>query len=196
MKNHVDDKLLLDQCSSLFSGRDGHPMCPALEDFSRTIDKTQENINGKIKLYKWSALILSTLIPVFSAIISFGLSAKDDEAWKVYITILSFVLTLMTLLNSIFNPGERFKQVCRLGVGLGNLKRDVMERMEALSGVEQDSLHVNVHDLVNRYTKSLNHYQEQLIDLFLPELQVKTADALKEGSPKTEASGSRPPAAV
>ena len=151
--------------------------CFPLDDFARRIDDTQRNLTLKTGLYKWSALGLATLIPIFSTVLSVALTATTEGSlttppyWAVH---LSIMLTLLTLLNSIFNPIERFKRVCRLRIRLDNLKMRAMEKLEALPG--EVLPHKRTHLIVHDFDKELMSYQEQLIDLFLPELLVKTSD--------------------
>jgi len=83
-----------------------------------------------------------------------------------YVLYLSLSLTLLTILNSIFRPGERFREACLLGIKIAHFKSELLTALEEMKKITDASL----LELVERYRKAFERYQEQLIGLFLPEL--------------------------
>lgn len=155
--------------------------CYPLEDLVSTIMGTEKIIWRKLKTYKWFGFILLTAIPVTSTILSVAITSNGGEggagtgdifAWlKPYVPHLSVSLTLMTLLNAIFKPSERFQTVCSLSIKVSHFKSDVMAEIEKLSPFNEQKL----LDLVDKFRSSFEPYQEQLVGLFMPEAVRKTS---------------------
>ncbi|HEY4593823.1 MAG TPA: hypothetical protein VIJ61_15510 [Thermoanaerobaculia bacterium] len=149
----------------------------ALEDAAKALDDTYSNVALKVRFYKWTALALLTLIPILSAVLSLLLSpGKTSIPVGPYAVYVSYVLTLLTILSSIFNPGERFKRICMIGVALGDIKTWTLEQLEDLPRSE-DSAHKLAMDLRDK----LRPYEIQLIELFLPETKVPPEEKSAKG---------------
>lgn len=56
--------------------------------------------------YKWLTQILLVLIPVYSAVLSFLTTGIIES--KLYLSLFALTLTVLTILNSIFKPDEKF----------------------------------------------------------------------------------------
>jgi hypothetical protein len=156
-----------------------HTRCYALEDIAKTLDDTYRNVMLKVRLYKWAALALLTLIPVLSAFLSVLVSDKDHtlKGLAPALIYVSYLLTLLTILSSIFNPGERFKRICLLGIKLGDLKTRAIEGLERLQLHDDEAA---IYKLAEKLSRELRPYREQLVELFLPEIQSKTLSAEQE----------------
>jgi hypothetical protein len=149
-----------------------------LEDAAKTLDELHRNVIIKVRLYKWTALAVLTLIPIFSTFLSVLLSEKNGALTPILVYV-SYTLTLLTLLSSIFNPGERFKRICVIGIELADIRTWALENLEQLTPSEE-----SVHDFANKLREKLHPYEVQLVDLFLPEVRTRTSE--KESDAKKE----------
>lgn len=162
------NKSLLARVKLILKKHNYRNSCYPLYDLAQSVDETINNVIMKIFIYKWTALFLLLMIPIISALLSILITqelASPFMKLKPTVPYLSVILTLLTILNSIFKPGERFKQVCLMSIKIGHFKSQVQEEIEKLSKVDETSL----SELVDRLRKDFEPYQEQLITLFLPE---------------------------
>ena len=170
MTSKNNDQTFLDKVREILENGDRRRPCYPVEALAFTLDDTKRNVKRKVFMYKWTGLALMTLIPILSAVISTLLPMKGsgDQNSRLLLEILSFSLTLLTILNSIFKPGERFRSICSLGIRVDDLGDQVLERLEELVAqgkIDERSLLA----IVDRHRRQLDSYRELLIDLFLPE---------------------------
>lgn len=150
--------------------------CYPLSELVRTVVGTEKNLRNKIGLYKWSALFLLVAIPLISTLVSViitpdapvavGAPLEPFAALRGVAPYISLVLTLMTLLNSIFKPAERFHTACLMSIKTAQLRSEIVADLERLATPPAEK---DVLDLVHKHRKNFVAYQEQLIGLFLPE---------------------------
>ena len=157
-----NNKPLLEMVRAILLERGYQKTCLPLDDVANRIENTHANIDFKIKLYKWSAMLLLILIPVLSTSLSI---LATDKLTNVVFVYMTYLLTLLTLFNSIFRPSQRFRELCEMGIALQDLEDDFLSELEDLSnGVQESSLHV----LRETFHKELVVYERRLIALFLP----------------------------
>lgn len=137
-----------------------------LEAFAKSVEMNRKYTERKIFIYKWSGLFLLTAIPIISALLTVLVSPNNStqKLASQYIFLISLSLTIFTILNSIFKPGERFREACRLGVGINNFIIDFLNDLEKINVNEISSL----IKLIEKKKKCFELYQMKLIDLFLP----------------------------
>lgn len=145
-----------------------------LESLIGEIEEAEESTLRKVGMYKWSAMLLLTTVPILSALLSVALvnGEKGGVSLQVYAQWLSITVTCLTILNSIFRPGERFARSCRLGLRISDLKDRFIEELEELppvSGKSTEEFERSLFRLVHRHREKVMQYREALIDLFLPE---------------------------
>jgi hypothetical protein len=169
MKSQRSEKTVLEKARIILQERGYRRTCYPLEDLARDIDNTQRSVVRKVFVYKWTGLALLTLIPILSALISSLLSMDEPKASTLatLTKTLSFSLTLLTILNSIFKPGERFRSICSLGIQVADFSNQALESLERIPKNSLDEMSLLV--VVGRLRRHLDSYREQLIDLFLPE---------------------------
>ena len=144
--------------------------CHSLDALSETIEKNSNIVNRKINFYKWTGLVLLTLIPLSSALLSVSVSLKSDNATGLEQLILSISLplslslTVATILNSIFRPSERFRKACLLGIQVDAFKEEFLSDLQRMDNVDEHAL----LDLVDKKRKEFEKYQEELISMFMP----------------------------
>lgn len=137
--------------------------CPPLDALSNLVETNDKNTKPKIFCYKWSGLFLLTSIPLISALLSVLVSLKDSWA-ETLILPLSLLLTLFTILNSIFKPSERFRQACLIGIRINRFKVNLLMELEALPKIDEATLFEVIRNKHGEFEK----YQEELIGLFMP----------------------------
>lgn len=184
--------------------------CYPLESLAERIEETERSVLRKVRGYKWPGLILLALIPILSTCISVLVTKKPEVVYSDKLLYgISFTLTLLTVLNSIFRPSERFKEACRMGVDFERIRSEFLVELENLPRVElahahqakrQDAAHTEearVHAVVLKFYKLVAPYQKELISMFLPEVAVEqgrnATAALRSGGihevPKRKAHG-------
>ena len=117
--NRCNDESLLDRAETILSEKNYKKDCYPLRELVCSINFIEKNVSRKVKIFKWFGQGLLILIPIISALLTFTVAAKQETTlpWlKDSMPYLSLVLTLMTILNSIFRPGDRFKEACLLGI--------------------------------------------------------------------------------
>ncbi|GAB2887493.1 hypothetical protein GCM10027046_14740 [Uliginosibacterium flavum] len=157
--------------------------CHPLDTLSRTFEMTSKNVASKVRFYKWFGFILLTIIPIISALISVLISLKNPGSdWlpaEAMVFPLSLTLTLLTILNSIFKPSEKFREVCLIGIGIERFAVDFMVALERMPKVDESSL----LELIDKKRKEFETYQIELIGMFMPmevaAQQAAAADAKK-----------------
>jgi len=138
-----------------------------LRELAKEVESTRANLRVKVRWFKWPSFILLVLVPVLSASISVMIGTN----WKILgfssTGILSYILTLFTILNSIFRPRDRFRKACNLQMDLDNLQQKFLIDLERKKRGAIDS------DLLLTQAESLNAFLHPIrqanIDLFLPD---------------------------
>jgi hypothetical protein len=145
-----------------------------LEDLAEQVENAQRSIERKTTVYKWVAMALLALIPLLSAAVSILVAWKDPGPilvnWRLAV---SFALTLVTVLNSIYKPGERFKELCGMGINVQMLEDHFITKVHALRG---DAPERKLMDLCDELEKELVPIETRLISLFLPEVETKVLE--------------------
>lgn len=149
--------------------------CYPLDELINVVIATEKNVRAKVFWYKWSGLILLVSIPLISALLSVIIT-QDSEAtinstntFRDLLPVapyLSLGLTLMTILNSIFKPGERFRTACLMSIKVSHFRADILADLEKLPSAVSDDVLLKV---IHKNRKDFEFYQEQLVGLFLPE---------------------------
>jgi hypothetical protein len=120
--------------------------CHHLNALLRTVETNSKLVRTKIRFYKWSGLFLLTSIPLVSALVSVSVGLEGKDATGLGATLkslslpLSLLLTVVTILNSIFRPSERFRQACLLGIGIDAFKANFLVTLERLEKVDERAL--------------------------------------------------------
>lgn len=144
--------------------------CPPLDALAETVDFNSKLTDTKVFVYKWGGLFLLTSIPLVSALLSVSVGLEAGHATELACTLealslpLSLLLTIGTILNSIFRPTERFRNACLLGIRITAFKSDFLVALERLEKVDKPAL----LDLVDTKRKEFEPYQKELIGMFLP----------------------------
>jgi hypothetical protein len=164
------------RAKSILSERGYDKPCYPLDHLAETIEGTSRNLKWKVFIYKWSGLIVLALVPIISTTLSLWISDKAPNPVSSHspITVLSYCLTFLTLLNSIFKPGERFKETCSMRIEVDSFGDDLLAEIEKMPKVEEASL----LELAHNWRKNFVPYQKQLIRLFLPETAVQDPEKL------------------
>jgi hypothetical protein len=102
--------------------------------------------------YKWWSPVLLILIPVYSAVLSFLTTGIIES--KLYLSLFALVLTVLTILNSIIKPDEKFISSAAVLVQLKDWEVDL-----ALGLISLDDNDVKGH------TKFLGHKSAQLSEI-------------------------------
>lgn len=167
---------LLEKAKTILKERNYTKDCYPLYELINTVVLTEKNVNRKVFWYKWSGFILLVSVPLISTLISVIISQETKVAGSgpvnIFIALLpiapylSLGLTLMTILNSIFKPSERFRTACFMSIKISHFKSDILAEIEKLSSpIDNIALLKMVH--LKRIDFEL--YQEQLVGLFMPE---------------------------
>ncbi len=160
--------------------------CHPLDALSKTVETNTKIATRKIRFYKWTGLFLLTSIPLVSALLSVSVGLKDGGATWLETTILSLslplslLLTVATILNSIFRPSERFRNACLVGIHVDAFKEDFLVALQRLEKVEEHIL----LDFVDKKRKEFEKYQEELIGMFMP-----METSAQQGAPSDAKSG-------
>ena len=151
----------------ILKGKGYQEPCHPLRELAEEVENTRKNLRLKVFLVKWMGFILLLLVPVLSATIS----VMMNTTWKLFgfsfTAILSYILTLLTILNSIFRPRDRFRKSCNLEMDLDNLELKFLIDLERKKPAEitRDLLLTDAES----FNKSLQPIREAMIDLFLPD---------------------------
>lgn len=102
-------------------------------------------------------------IPILSAVIS-ALATEKVGGW--WLKGPSYALTLLTLLNSIFKPADRFRELCRMRMSLHSLRDAfISELRKKLEGPDKV---IAAIQLCEEYERNLDPMNTRLIELYLP----------------------------
>ena len=149
--------------------------CYPLDELINVVIATEKNVRSKVFWYKWSGLIFLVSIPLISALLSVIITQDSNPATNSSNTFryllpiapyLSLGLTLITILNSIFKPSERFRTACFMSIKVSHFRADILADLEKLPSAVSDEVLLKV---VHKHRKDFEFYQEQLVGLFLPE---------------------------
>jgi hypothetical protein len=174
VKKRQDEKFknLQHRTKKILSDSNYEKECYPLNDLLLNVARTEANVERKVVLYKWFAFLLLMAIPIISAFLSV-IVAEDANggtqhafgALLPYAPYFSFTLTLLTILASIFKPGERFQTACFMSIKISHFGSDILAGLEGLSPVDDKKLLEFSHSKREEFER----YQEQLVGLFLPE---------------------------
>jgi hypothetical protein len=153
--------VLLSAEHAILKNRGFKDKCLPLDDIAERIENIDHNIQGKIFIYKWSGMIVLFLVPLISTMLSVFATENLTTVW---VKTLTYTLTILTLINSIFRPSLRFKDLCEMGVQIKELRSAFLAALESLSNVkESDLLAIRA-----TYDKDLVIQEKRLIGFFLP----------------------------
>lgn len=141
--------------------------CYPLEAFSETVETNNRYAQRKVFFNKWSGLFLLTFIPLISALLSVTVSLDGNSpVWlpKSLVFPVSLALTFFTILNSIFKPGERFREACRIGIAINNFTIEFLIELQRMKPVNESAL----LNLIDNKQREFEPYQKKLISLFMP----------------------------
>lgn len=146
--------------------------CYAWECLANSFEHVAGLIDRKIRIYKPFGLSLLVLIPILSAIISalIGVRPEDLPSWLPYqgqglLFFLSLILTILTILNSLFKPSQRFNQACLLGIDIDRFGISFVAELEMMPTPVSEPALVT---LVAGKWAELQKIQVALIELALP----------------------------
>ena len=145
----------------------GH--CYAMERLIRSVDDNSKCADRKVSVYKPMAILLLTITPLLSATLCLLIGASADTLSMLHVGsqaafFISVILTVCTILISLFMPGQRFQKACHIGVGLDQFRIRFLAELEKLTPVNQESL----ANFVEARQKEFEHFQVALIELALP----------------------------
>jgi hypothetical protein len=150
-----------------------HPAdLPVLDELVESYRLNDRNNSLKITRYKVSGAVLLLAIPIISSTVSFAVNMTDTAHFQAPVSwlrgsvpLLSLVLTLLTVLNSVLKPSARFSRCCRIGVELFHWRCALLEDLEQVDlGDERHLL-----ACLAEHRKALRKIQESQINLALPE---------------------------
>jgi hypothetical protein len=103
-------------------------------------------------------------------------------------------LTILTLLNSIFRPADRFRELCTMGMRVHTLRDEFMSKLRDHSmGADKQ---VTLIKLCEDYEQKLNPTNTRLIALFLPyapdQKPYPTNEESEKGNPGQDTPASQP----
>lgn len=158
-------KTFISDVNSVLQEKGYKKHCHPLDALLEMVEMHNKNTLSKVRLYKWSGFFLLTSIPLISALLSVSVSLKGNGSiWEAIALPVSFILTVFTILNSIFKPSERFSKACLIGIQIDRFKADFLMTLERLPKIDDSTL----LDLVDKKRKEFGKYQEELIGLFMP----------------------------
>ena len=145
------------------------------DDLWKQIDTSRRRVGHKVEFYKWSGFVVFLFLPLLATLLSFLITDSGKELFGLFNRanyvdpckiIVSFTVTILTLFNSIFRPGARFKESCRLGIQLAHFRyqalRQIAEKVHVPAG------EVEVIQTLNDLDEQLEPLQTEEINLFLP----------------------------
>jgi hypothetical protein len=142
--------------------------CRPLDALTRTVEATSRNAARKVRAYKWFGFALLTFIPIISALLSVLVNLESpNPGWlpaKTLLFPLSLSLTLLTILNSVFKPSEKFREACLIGIGIDRFTADFMIELERMAKVDDATL----LELIDKKRREFEMYQIELIGMFMP----------------------------
>jgi hypothetical protein len=122
-----------------------------------------EQLNSRYKT--WTPLLL-ILIPVYSAILSFLTTGVIES--KLYLGLLSLVLTVATILNSIIKPAEKFISSAAVLVQLKDWEADL-----ALGLISLDDKDLKSHtEFLGRKSTQLSEIGNSMARTYLPQRNI------------------------
>lgn len=143
----------------------------ALERLIESVSQNQRLALSKVRAYKPFGLILLTVVPLLAALLSALIAAKQmvipllpPGGIEPVEILLSVTLTMLTILNSIFKPSQRFQQACLIGIGIERFTTEFMADLEGMTDISPKSL----ADFVKWQHNDFEKFEVALIELALP----------------------------
>ena len=147
----------------VFNGVSDAQVDHQLDHLDHEFDDTERHIKTKRWICKPSAFIVLMCIPILSAVIS-ALATEKVGGWALKGP--SYVLTLVTLLNSVFKPADRFRELCRMSMSVHSLRDAfISELRKKWKDPDKETAAIQ---LCEEYEKKLNPMNTRLIELYLP----------------------------
>ncbi|MCW5212900.1 hypothetical protein VU04_08310 [Desulfobulbus sp. TB] len=138
-----------------------------LDEFAILLQNNRKMVSTKVFVYKWGGLLLLTVIPVVSVVLSSLIGLKgNNPIWlpENIIFPLSLGLAICTTINSLFKPSERFRDTCRMAIDIDDFMTDFLIELERITTLDN----LTLLDFVKNKKKEFKVYQIKLIDMFLP----------------------------
>ena len=143
---------------------------PLLNELAGSYAYNDSRTGRKVEYYKWGGFFLLFAIPLLSTVIAATANGPDDSAMlaclKSSIPATTLILAILTTLNSIIRPGQRFNECCRIRLDYFHWKCEFLEGLEKLSKpVTEEALLA----LLEAQRKRMKPLQEKPIALALPD---------------------------
>lgn len=143
---------------------------PLLNELVGSYVYNDSRTGRKVEYYKWIGFILLFVIPLLSTVIAATANGPDDipmlKCLKSSISATTLILAILTTLNSILRPGQRFNECCRIRLDYFHWKCEFLEGLEKLpKPVTEEELLA----LLEAQRKKMKPLQEKPIALALPD---------------------------
>jgi hypothetical protein len=163
------DKSFSEEVCEILKRKNYTATCYPLFHLTNSIMKNDKFVNNKVTIYKYLALPLLLGIPLISTYLSIVANMKGDEFFTNSLRYASVILTVMTVVNSIYRPRVRFAKSCKLEIKIEHFKSNFLGTLEKMQKIDEESLLA----FESEQRAKFETYQEELITLFLPESGVE-----------------------
>ena len=152
--------------------RNYHTDLPLLKELTDSFNYNHEKVEKKIRNYKAGGFFLLFAIPIVSTVSAFLINVPEEtetpwllNSLRASLPLLSLILALLTVLNSIVKPAVRFSRCCRIGLDFFHWRSAFLEGLEKLEPLDDKKL----VDYLADERKKFRKIQEAQIELALPD---------------------------
>ncbi|MDY0220887.1 MAG: hypothetical protein RBR67_07105 [Desulfobacterium sp.] len=141
----------------------------SLSDFQKILEDRysfhKEKAERHVKTFKLMGFVFGLAIPIFAALVTFSMSTEFGTSQSVS-AVMGLALTLLTIVNSVIKPDERFAKGSQTCIALNQWKLEFDIHAAEADTADEAAFHVVIKDM----DKKLSEIGKTMAEGWIPKL--------------------------
>jgi len=139
----------------------------SLPDFQKTLEDRysyhKDKAERHVKIYKPMGFVFGLSIPILAALVTFSMSTEYSISQSV-ISVMGLALTLLTIVNSILKPDERFAKGTQNCIALNEWKLEFDIHTAEADTTDETAF----HSMIQEMDKKLSEIGKAMAESWIP----------------------------
>ncbi len=139
----------------------------SVSDFQKTIEGRyffhMEKADQHVTIFKPLGFVFGLAIPILAALVTFSMSTESGIP-KAVTAVMGLALTLLTIVNSVLKPDERFAKATQHCIALAEWKRELDIQMAESNTADEMAFHAMIREM----DKKLSEIGKSMAENWIP----------------------------